>query len=167
MLAPFTKPTAPAVTPRQIELDPATNLHMTGSAQDIDLAKYHLDVTGMVDHPLKLSLDDLRCMPRMTDTPTLTCSGVFEDVATWSGVQLKYLLNLAGIRKGAKEIRLTSADGYEVTVELGDAMSPENFLAYEWSGQPLPIMHGFPLRAVFPNLLGNNWVKWLVWIQVQ
>jgi DMSO/TMAO reductase YedYZ molybdopterin-dependent catalytic subunit len=38
--------------------------------------------------------------------------------------------------------------------------------AYELSGKPLPILHGFPLRAVFPSMQGNNWVKWLVEIQI-
>jgi len=42
----------------------------------------------------------------------------------------------------------------------------ENFLAYEWEGEPLPIVHGFPVRAVFPALNGSKWVKWLVQIDV-
>jgi DMSO/TMAO reductase YedYZ molybdopterin-dependent catalytic subunit len=49
---------------------------------------------------------------------------------------------------------------------LGDASNEENFLAYELSGKPLPILHGFPLRAVFPSMLGSHWVKWLVEIQI-
>jgi DMSO/TMAO reductase YedYZ molybdopterin-dependent catalytic subunit len=45
-------------------------------------------------------------------------------------------------------------------------MSGEAFLAYEWEQQPVPIIHGFPIRAAFPGLLGANWVKWLVKIEV-
>jgi sulfane dehydrogenase subunit SoxC len=40
------------------------------------------------------------------------------------------------------------------------------FLAYEWEGKALPALHGFPVRAVFPGLEGNQWVKWLTKIEV-
>jgi sulfite oxidase len=46
-------------------------------------------------------------------------------------------------------------------------LNPENFLAYELEGKPLPVLHGFPLRAIFPTKDGNSWVKWLVEINVQ
>ena len=46
-------------------------------------------------------------------------------------------------------------------------LSPRSdFLAYEWEGEPVPILHGFPVRAVFPSLNGNKWVKWLIGIDV-
>jgi DMSO/TMAO reductase YedYZ molybdopterin-dependent catalytic subunit len=165
-LTPIIIPTKPTKTPRSLELDYDTGLHMTGTAQEIDLASYRLKVTGRVDHPLSLSYDELRCMPKVTATPTLKCVGIFEDVATWSGVPIKYILGLASVQNGAQEIKLISADGYEVKILLGDASNEENFLAYELSGKPLPILHGFPLRAVFPSMLGFNWVKWLVEIQI-
>jgi DMSO/TMAO reductase YedYZ molybdopterin-dependent catalytic subunit len=41
-----------------------------------------------------------------------------------------------------------------------------NFLAYEWEGKALPRLHGFPVRAIFPSLEGNQWVKWVVKIEV-
>ena len=40
-------------------------------------------------------------------------------------------------------------------------------LAYEWQRQPVPILHGFPLRAVIPDFGGWTWVKWLVGIEVE
>jgi sulfane dehydrogenase subunit SoxC len=46
------------------------------------------------------------------------------------------------------------------------AMKPGNFLAYEWEGHALPRLHGFPIRAVLPGLEGNQWVKWIVGIEV-
>jgi DMSO/TMAO reductase YedYZ molybdopterin-dependent catalytic subunit len=149
------------------KLDPDTNLHKTGTIQTIDLATYRLEVTGLVDHPLSLTYDQLRCMPRITDTPTLVCPQVFTDTAEWSGVRLAYILKLAGTQEGAASVRLTGADKYYANVTLEEAMRPESFLAYEWEGQPLPIMHGFPLRAIFPDIYGSQWVKWLVKIEVQ
>jgi DMSO/TMAO reductase YedYZ molybdopterin-dependent catalytic subunit len=41
-----------------------------------------------------------------------------------------------------------------------------SILAYAWEGEPLPILHGFPVWAVFPELDGSTWVKWLVKIEV-
>jgi sulfane dehydrogenase subunit SoxC len=41
------------------------------------------------------------------------------------------------------------------------------FLAYEWAGKPVPVLHGFPVRAVFPRLTGGNWVKWVTEIRIK
>ena len=62
---------------------------------------------------------------------------------------------------------MKAADGYSITLSLDEALKPENFLAYEWMGQPLPVLHGFPVRAVIPGRDGNAWVKWLLEIVVE
>lgn len=141
---------------------------MTGTYQQIDPVTYTLKVIGNVERPLSLSLDELRCLPRIEVKCTLTCPGYFEDTTTWAGVSISKVLDLAGVRTGAVGILLTGADKYFASVTLEQARAHEdNILAYEWSGQPLPILHGFPLRAVFPGLFGNKWVKWLIEIKVE
>ena len=160
-----TAPT-PAPTPNYAELDPSTGLHYTGNPQTIDLARYRLEITGLVDYPLKLSYDDLRCMPKIEVSTTIVCIGNFDDTAVWAGASFKYILDLAGIQPQAKNIRLIGADGYSASVSREDAMSGKAFLAYEWEKQPVPIIHGFPVRAAFPGLLGANWVKWLLKLEV-
>lgn len=165
-LEPIVVPTMPAEIPGYTELDPATQLHVTGTAKEIDLESYQLEVTGKVNHPLKLSYDDLRCLPKIEARPTLTCPGFFKDIATWAGASLKEVLELAGVQADARSIRLIGADGYSSPVSLADALSEKNFLAYEWEGEPVPILHGFPVRAVFQELEGNKWVKWLIKIEV-
>jgi DMSO/TMAO reductase YedYZ molybdopterin-dependent catalytic subunit len=148
-------------------LDETTGLHVTGRAVIIDVTSYRLVVTGLIDHPLSLSYDDLRCMPKVTARVTLVCPMVFEDTATWSGVPLKYILELAGVKSGAKVIRMVAADKYESQIWIQDGLRDGNFLAYEWNGQPLPLLHGFPLRAVLPYMPGNKSVKWLLEIIVE
>ena len=166
-LTPVINPTKPAIIPGYTQLDESTGLHMTGTVQEIDLASYRLKVSGLVNHPLSLSYDELRCLPKITAKPTLICRGYFEDVATWSGASLKAILEKAGVQKEAKAITLSAAGGFEAYIPLKDALRDDNFLAYELEGKPLPILHGFPLRAVFPSMMGNKWVKWLIEIKVE
>jgi DMSO/TMAO reductase YedYZ molybdopterin-dependent catalytic subunit len=165
-LAPIIAPTM-APNPGFNALDKVSGLHITGHPVTIDLNNYRLVVTGLVDHPLSLTYDELRCMPKVTADLTLTCPQVFEDRATWSGVQLKYVLALAGVQSSAKVVVLVAADKYQNQMYLADALKEDNFLAYEQDGQPLPALHGFPLRGVFPGMPGSNWVKWLVEIRVK
>jgi DMSO/TMAO reductase YedYZ molybdopterin-dependent catalytic subunit len=167
ILSPIIVPTRPAQTPDYTQLDPTTGLHMTGTPQEIDLANYRLKVSGKVDRLLSLTYDDLRCMPRIQTSDVLTCPGFFEDEATWAGASLEYVLELAGLQVGTASISLVGADGYSAFLTLQQARSGNNYLAYEWEGKPIPILHGFPVRAVFPSLQGNKWVKWLVEIKVE
>jgi len=159
-------PTLPASIPGYTELDPTTGLHVTGTAPKVDLESYRLKVTGKVDHPLSLSYDDLLCMRKITLRCNLVCPGFFEDEATWAGASFNHVLDLAGVQPEARSIKLVSADGYATVVAMQFAGAENNFLAYEWEGQPLPILHGFPVRAVFPALSGGYWAKWLVEIEV-
>lgn len=164
---PIVVPTQPAVIPGYTELDPSTGLHMTGTVQNIELSTYRLKVSGKVDRPLSLTYDELRCLPKLTARPTLICKGYFEDVATWSGASLKSILEMAGLQSDAKSITLVAAGGFEAYIPLIEALREDNFLAYEWAGQPVPILHGFPLRAVLPSMFGNRWVKWLTEVRVE
>ncbi len=159
-------PPTPVSTLAFGSLDRATGLHVTGRAQVIDLASYRLVVGGKVDHPLQLTYDEIRCLPKIETQAPLICVGAFEDEATWSGAQLKAVLDLAGVAADAHDINLVSADGYHVVVPLDSALEAQNLLAYEVDGQTLPVLHGFPLRAVFPDMTGGKWLKWLIEIEV-
>lgn len=117
--------------------------------------------------PLSLTYDNLRLLPKVTARPSLTCPGFFTDVATWSGVPLVIILAIAGVQPDAGHIRMDAADGWGFQISLDDALKDQNFLAYELEGQPLPALHGFPVRAVFPTKAGSYWIKWLVRITVE
>jgi len=166
VLSPLAMPPNPAIIPGYTELDPTTGLHVTGTMKEIDIRQYRLEVVGKVSHPLSLTYDELRCMPRTQARPTLICAGFFSDVATWAGTPLRYVIDLAVPQPGATGVRLIAADGYSASYALHDATAQGNFLAYEWEGKALPRLHGFPVRAVFPGLEGNQWVKWVIKIEV-
>ena len=165
-LLPIVIPT-PAQDPGYARLDPSTGLHMTGKVQLVDLDTYRLQVTGKVDRPLELTYEEIRCLPRVEASPVLVCPGFFEDEATWAGTPIAEVLALAGVQPGAQRLELVSADGYTTLLSLEKAQDRANFLAYEWDGEPLPRLHGFPLRVVIPDAQGNQWTKWLVEIRVQ
>ncbi|MGA2546620.1 MAG: molybdopterin-dependent oxidoreductase [Rectinemataceae bacterium] len=166
-LPPVSQPPWPKRIPGYTEVDPATGLHMTGTPQHIDIASYRLKVTGKVDKPLNLTFDELRRLPRLAAKPALICEGYFEDYANWAGASLTALLNRAGVRAGAREVDLIGADGYSTSLTMAEARSPDAFLAYELEGRLLPVLQGFPLRAVFPRLNGYAWAKWIVEIRVK
>jgi DMSO/TMAO reductase YedYZ molybdopterin-dependent catalytic subunit len=166
-LPPLAIPPEPAVVPGYTALDPTTGLHMTGTPKRIDIARYRLKVTGKVVHPLSLSYDELRRMPRLTTKEAINCRGYFEDYANWAGCSLISLLDRAVPGPTAAHLKLISADGYDTSVTLQEARSGYAFLAYEWQGKALPYLHGYPVRASFPGLPGYKWVKWLVEIRVE
>ena len=164
---PYIIPTLPATIPGYTKLDESIGLHITGRYLVIDPETYRLKVTGKVDKPLELTYDQIRCLPKVTTKALLVCPGFFEDSASWTGVTIQSILDLAGVQDGTNDLVLVSADGYRVTIPLIEALEQESLLAYEVNGQILPILHGFPLRAVFPDMSGGEWIKWVVEIQVQ
>lgn len=164
---PYVVPTLPAEIPAYTTLDKSVGLHVTGTYTVIDPVTYRLTVDGLVDHPLELTYDQIRCLPSVTERVILVCPMIFQDDATWKGVPLSDILQLAGVKSDATVVDLASVDGYVITVTLDQAKADGAFLAYEVNGQILPIIHGFPLRAVFKNQPGNQWVKWLVGITVK
>ncbi len=166
-LAPVVAPTAPAVTYGFAELDPVTGLHVTGRTQVLDPVDYRLLITGTTVSPIELTLDDLRCLPRAEVECALVCPETFVDQASWVGVRLWDVLKLAGAPDDGASIRLVGADGYSAWISPSIAKAPDSLLAYGWRDEALPILHGFPVRGVFPDAPGNHWVKWLVRIEIR
>lgn len=165
-LQPIIVPAMPDIIPSYLAIDPDTGLHMTGTPTAVDFATYRLKVYGLVDQELSLTYDEIRLLPKLTDDPELVCRGLFADFATWSGASLKSILELARVKTEASGITLRSADGYSTGISLQEALEPANFLAYELEGNTLPVLQGFPLRAVFPGKDGYYWIKWLIEIEV-
>ena len=151
---------------------------------------WNLRVDGEVNSPLTLTLDDLRRLPSHTTVVTLECAGngraFFEPpvagiqwekgavgTARWTGVRLADVLRRAGVRPSGRYVWLDGADrgigrapDFVRHVPMQKAMHLETLLAYEMNGQPLPVPHGLPLRAIVPGWEGAYSVKWLTHIQV-
>ena len=163
-LTPIIAPTSAPIPPSG-GVDSTTGRNVMGAVQVLDHRTYKLAVTGQVDHPLNLTLDDLRCMPKMTEKVTTTCYN-FQATATWSGVAISEVLKKVGLQEGAKNLVMKGADDASRKIPLDMAMDGHNFLAYEMGGQPIPILFGFPVRSIIIDVAGQYSVKWLTSLEV-
>ncbi len=152
---------------------------------EIDLSTYRLTISGRVDTPLSMDFDNLLSMPKAIVANTLECSGNSRSLlekkasgnpwtiggvgnAVYGGVWLKDLLEQAGVSSDARHVAFEGFDKplgkaqikFIRSIPLDKAMS-STLLAYEMNGEPLPLKHGFPLRALALGWTGANCVKWL------
>ncbi len=129
-------------------------------------ANWRLDVRGLVDNPLSLSLDDVRALPQRTQITRHDCVEGWSAIGEWSGPQLSVLLNQAGLQPAAKFIIFRCADNlngddYYESVDLDDAYHPQTIVAHHLNGEPLPIKNGAPLRMRIERQLGYKHPKYL------
>lgn len=153
---------------RQDEITPNDEfftLSISGTPR-INVTSWQLLVDGLVDTPLDLSFENITSFPKTTVIATLKCVEGPAGRAEWSGVKLNYVLDLANVQSGAKEVVFTASDGYSSSLTLDDATAEEVLLAYEMNGEVLPADHGFPIRLVVPGKAGYKWVKWITHIEL-
>ena len=139
----------------------------------IDIATWSLPITGLVDNPLLLTLDDIQSNYQSQDQyVTLSCiSGrIGTDLISttwWTGVSLQKILADVQLRPDARYLIITSGDGFYETVDLDLIASDERImLAYAWDGLPIPFDHGFPLRIWLPDHYGMKQPKWITGMEV-
>lgn len=151
----------------------------------IDLSAWTLAIDGDVKVPLTVDFEALLRMPKAIAANTLECSGNSRSLlaqkasgnpwtiggvgnAVWGGVWLKDLLDKAGVTGDARHVAFAGFDmplgkaqiRFIRSIPLEKALS-STLLAYEMNGEPLPLEHGFPLRALALGWTGANCVKWL------
>lgn len=160
----------------------------------LDPAAFRLNVGGLVDRPMSLSVADLRQMPSRTLVVTLECAGNGRtgfnpavdgekwdlgavSTAEWTGVPLVEVLDRAGVRANAREVVFRGADGgtveghkepirFERSLRLDQTREAEALLVYAMNGESLPVQHGYPVRMIVPGWYAVASVKWLTEIEV-
>jgi DMSO/TMAO reductase YedYZ molybdopterin-dependent catalytic subunit len=163
---------APGTRPEFTPLDRHYRIDINTIPPKIDERQWRLQVTGLVEKSLALTLQDLRRYDPMHQFVTLSCisnpvGGDLIGTTRWTGVSLQRLLPDLRLKPGATHLKIRSADQFFEVVAL-DAIKadPRLMLAYAWDGVPLTREHGFPLRIYIPDIHGMKQPKWIESIEV-
>lgn len=167
---PFTED---GLTPYIVPNDAFYRIDTALTIPRVDPATWRLDVTGLVDRPYSLSLDELLAMESVEVPVTLLCvsnlvGGDLAGNAVWQGVPLDALLERAGVQDAGTQVLGRSVDGFTAgfPTELASDGRPA-LVAYGMNGDLLPAAHGFPARLVVSGLYGYvSATKWLAAIDL-
>src|SRR4029077_10755314 len=161
--------------------------HWANFPGDIDVDSFRLTVPGRVTQPLSLSLKDiLQGLPTYDIAAVNQCAGNSRIYAVprvagaqwadgsmsnaiWTGVRLKDVLDRAGVKPGAIQVRfggldepvLPDAPKFLKSLTIDHARYGEGMIAFAMNGEQLPLLNGFPLRLVVPGWSGVYWIKML------
>lgn len=122
-------------------------------------AAYRLTVGGLVEKPQSISLDDLRRLPRESQSSRLKCVQCWSSRTEWGGFRIRNLVELAKPTKTARAIRIDCHDKWFEYFSLEEALAPRVLLALDMAGKPLPDRHGGPLRLIDPARYGYKSAK--------
>jgi DMSO/TMAO reductase YedYZ molybdopterin-dependent catalytic subunit len=166
--------------------------HWATFPSEIDVGTFRLTVRGHVNQTLSLSLDDLlHRMPRVELAAVSQCAGNSRiymqprvpgaqwangsmSNALWSGIRLKDVLDRAGVKAGAVQVRfggldeplIPEAPKFLKSLDIDHARDGEVMIAFAMNGEQLPLLNGFPLKLVVPGWSAVYWVKMLNDIEV-
>jgi DMSO/TMAO reductase YedYZ molybdopterin-dependent catalytic subunit len=158
---------APGTRPEYTPLERHYRIDINTVPPRIEEQQWRLKVTGLVEQPLNLTLDDLRRYEPLHQFITLACisnpvGGDLIGTIRWTGVSLQRLLPDWRLKEGATHLKIASADDFYEVVSLDVIRADERvMLAYAWDGVPLLPAHGFPLRIYIPDVYGMKQPKWI------
>lgn len=134
-------------------------------------ADWRLNVTGLVDRPLSLSLAQLQALPHREQITRHDCVEGWSAIGKWRGVPLGLILDAARMKDRARYIVMECADTmgsghpYYESIDLIDAFHPQTILAFALNDQPLRVANGAPLRLRVERHLGYKQAKYLIQIR--
>lgn len=136
---------------------------------------WRLEIGGLVEQPLSLSLADLRLAPSRTQITRHDCVEGWSCIGKWKGARLGPLLDRAGLKREARYLAFFCADTLELTfdgtgdyyetISVVDAYHPQTLLAYEMNDRTLPVEHGAPVRLRLERQLGYKMAKYVMRIK--
>ena len=144
---------------RQVENWPVLDL---GIQPKIPLENWELIVDGLVENPLQWRWHDFCAQESIelcTDIHCVTSWSRFDN--HWQGVSIKHLLALVQPKPQAQHVLFHSYDGYTTNLQLPVFDNDDVLLAHRWQGQPIPTIHGGPVRIVVPKVYFWKSAKWI------
>jgi sulfoxide reductase catalytic subunit YedY len=154
--------------PRPNGRPPRHSAYVDLIARDFD--GWRFEVTGLVEQPLSLTLDELRNLKPEEQITLHKCIQGWSYIGDWEGVSLNALLERCRPTSDARYILFRTFDDkweepghgdYYCVIDLGLARAPQTLLAYAMNGQMLPVAFGAPLRLRLETQLGYKMVKWI------
>ena len=148
--------------------NPGTADYAASAAQGF--ANWRLRLTGLFDRPQQFSLAALQSLPQRTQITRHDCVEGWSAIGQWTGVPLKFLLDLAQPKGSAKFLVFRCADKlggrpYYESIDLIDAYHPQTIMAHRLNGERLPIENGAPLRLRVERQLGYKHAKYVTGIE--
>jgi DMSO/TMAO reductase YedYZ molybdopterin-dependent catalytic subunit len=138
-----------------------------GGVPKIDLAAWDFAVWGEVDHPIRLTWDELNRLPRTEVTQDIHCVTRWSRFdATFEGVHWSEIERLVGARASARYVVAHAEQGFTSNIPLASLQDPRALLATHADGEPLTPEHGWPLRLVIPGKYFWKSAKWLRGIEL-
>lgn len=189
-------------TPAHLLDDPITpanrlfvrNNGLPPTMDEIDPAKWTLEIHGKVNRQLSLTIADLKSrFETVTLQLQMECGGngrryynpgasgnqwTFGAIGCpeWTGVRLADVLKAAGVEQDAVYTAHYSADSHLTGdpekdaisrgMPIEKAMDPHNLIAWAINGEEMPLLNGYPLRLVVPGWPGSCSQKWLTKISI-
>jgi DMSO/TMAO reductase YedYZ molybdopterin-dependent catalytic subunit len=157
----------PGTRPEFTPLERHYRIDINSIPPAVDPQQWRLKISGLVEKPLALTLDDLQRFDPMHQFITLSCisnpvGGDLIGTTRWTGVSLQRLLPSLHLQPSATHLEIRAADGFYEVVSLETIRSDERvMLTYAWDGVPLLTEHGYPLRIYIPDLYGMKQPKWI------
>jgi len=165
---------APGTRPELTAIKDHYKVFLQTSPTYIDGDTWELPITGLVENPLLLTVEDFHSDRWESRDQYVTMSCISGRIGSdligttqWTGVSVQDILADAGLLENARYLIITSGDGFHETVDLDLIASDSRIMfAYAWNGMDLPKDHGFPLRIWIPDRFGMKQPKWITGIEV-
>jgi DMSO/TMAO reductase YedYZ molybdopterin-dependent catalytic subunit len=132
-----------------------------------NFANWRLEVGGLVDRPLRLSLTDIGAFPQRAQITRHDCVEGWSAIGKWQGPMLGNVLKAAGVRSSARYIVFTCADlwsgkPYYESIDMVDAFHPQTILAWAMNDKRVSVGHGAPIRLRVERHLGYKNAKYVM-----
>jgi len=132
-----------------------------------NFANWRLEVGGLVDRPLRLSLTDIGAFPQRAQITRHDCVEGWSAIGKWQGPMLGNVLKAAGVRSSARYIVFTCADlwggaPYYESIDMIDAFHPQTILAWAMNDKRVSVGHGAPIRLRVERHLGYKNAKYVM-----
>jgi DMSO/TMAO reductase YedYZ molybdopterin-dependent catalytic subunit len=123
---------------------------------------WRLEVSGLVARPQRLTLDELKALPRTEARLEHFCVEGWSAVAVRTGVRLSDLARHVGVSDDARYVDFQSFDDdYHESWDMESAMHPQTLIVYGQDGELLSPEYGAPARVYSPVKLGYKNTKYL------